>query len=540
MPPRGIRGSSTRQALRRPFGRERHAMSQEVMDGIRRSTLIIVGLTLLDKILALAKEMLFAYRFGVSRDLDVFNVAYAFPAILAMLLGQAVVSALVPLYMTWRERGPGELSRNLANLGSAAILFFLVLTVACAFWSEPIMAVIGYGFPEGEKALGESLVRLLVWLIFLEGGAAVLAGVLQADKSFAALYGAQLCINLAIIAALSFFGDMGVHALAMGFLIGTGVKALVMAVVLRGARFPLRPPRPPVTPCLREFFLLAWPLVIGGLVVNSNILVDQVMSTELPSGSVSALRYAYRINDLPLQLFVVAAAKAIFPFVSEQAEARDALGMRRVFWRGVLFLCMVSAGMTAFVLIFSTEIVTLLLRRGAFDDQAVASTALTLSWYAAGMVFASYAVLNGVFFTALRKNMTLMIVGVITMVCNAFFNLWFIRTIGGPEAVAMSTTVTVALTCTIFVAIIQRALGVFHEPPRLWPFLQVAGATLLAAGLAVAVRAGLTRLGLTGLWAFPAAALMFGAAFLGSLSLSRDTEIRWCLGMVLPWGRNRT
>ena len=30
------------------------------MDGIRRSTLVIVGLTFLDKILALGKEMLFA------------------------------------------------------------------------------------------------------------------------------------------------------------------------------------------------------------------------------------------------------------------------------------------------------------------------------------------------------------------------------------------------------------------------------------------------------------------------------------------------
>lgn len=509
------------------------------MDGIRRSTLVIVGLTFLDKILALAKEMLFAYRFGISRELDVFNVAYAFPAILAMLLGQAVISALVPLYMTWRGRGPGELRRNLANLGLLALLFFLALTVVCAVWSAPIMAVIGYGFPEGEKALGDSLIRLLVWLIFLEGGAAVMAGVLQAEKSFLALYGAQLCINLAIIGTLAAFGDMGVHALAVGFLAGTAAKAVVMAVALRGSRFPLGPPRPPVTPALREFVLLAWPLVVGGLVVNSNILVDQVMSTELPSGSVSALRYAYRINDLPLQLFVIAAARAIFPYVSEQAEGHDVLGMRRVFWRGVLFSCMVSAGMTAFVLLFSTEIVALLLRRGAFGDQAVASTALTLSWYATGMLFAAYAVLNGVFFTALRKNVTLLVVGVVTMLLNAIFNLWFIRTIGGPEAVAMSTTVTMALTCLIFLAIIQRALGVFHEPPRAWPFLQVAGATLAAVGLASAAKLGLAWLGLAGLWAFPAAALVFGGGFLGSLVLSRDTEIRWCLGMVLPWGRAR-
>ncbi|MYL82325.1 hypothetical protein GTA51_04130 [Desulfovibrio aerotolerans] len=515
-------------------GRDTPPMSLEVMDGIRRSTLIIVGLTLLDKILALGKEMLFAYRFGVSSELDVFNVAYAFPAILAMLLGQAVVSALVPLYMTWQGRGPLVLRRNLANLGWAVLLCMLALSFGCYVWSAPIMAVIGYGFPVGEQQLGNSLVRLLVWLIFLEGGAAVLAGVLQANKRFAALYGAQLAINLAIIAVLTVFGERGVTALAIGFLLGTTAKLLVMALALRGPAFPLTLPRAPAGPGLREFGLLVWPLVVGGLVVNSNILFDQVMSTELPPGSVSALRYAYRINDLPLQLFVIAAARAIFPFISEQAEARDTAGLRQVFWRGVLFLCLVSAGTTAFVLLFSQDIVMVLLQRGAFGREAAQATALTLAWYAVGMIFASYAVLNGVFFTALRKNKTLMLVGIVTMGLNVFFNLLFIRLVGGPQAIAISTTVTTALTCTIFMAIIQRALGVFRELPTLAPYLQVAGATLLATGLAFAVQSGLGYLALGELWIFLLAALVFAAAFLGSLLLSRNSEIRWCLDLVIP------
>lgn len=512
-------------------------MNREVMDGIRHSTLVIVGLTSLDKLLALGKEMLFAYRFGVDRDLDVFNVAYAFPAILAMLLGQAVVSALVPLYMSWRGQGPGVLRRNLGNLGAAAFLFFLALATACFFWSAPIMALTGYGFAGEQRALGESLSRLLAWLILLEGGAAVMAGVLQAEKSFLALYGAQLCVNLAIIGTLAFFGDLGVRALAVGFLAGTGLRALLLGAALRGARFPLRPPRPPILPGLREFALLSWPLVVGGLVVNSNILVDQVMSTELPAGSVSALRYAYRINDLPLQLFVFAAARAIFPYVSEQAATRDIPGMRRVFWRGVLFLCMVSAATTAFVLLFSTDIVTVLLKRGAFGEQAVEATALTLSWYCSGMIFAAYAVLNGVFFSALRKNLTLMAVGVATMALNVLFNRLFISMIGAPHAVAMSTTATMALTCAVLLVIIHRALGVFREPPRPGPFLHVAGATLAAAGLALAAREGLARLALSGPWTFPATALVFGAVLLLGLTLSRDPDIRWCLGMVIPGRR---
>jgi putative peptidoglycan lipid II flippase len=510
-------------------------MNQDVMDGIRRSTLVIVGLTLVDKVMALAKEMLFAYRFGVSRELDVFNVAYAFPAILAMLLGQAVIAAVVPLYMDWRERGPRVLQDHLATLGYAAVLFFLLLTLICFFWAAPIMEVIGYGFPEGEQVLGKALEQLLVWLILIEGGASILAGILQAKKSFAALYGAQLCINAGIIGTLIFLGDLGVRALVIGFLIGTSVKALVMILALRGQGFSLRPPRASSLPALREFIHLAWPLVVGGLVVNSNILVDQVMSTVLPAGSVSALRYAFRINELPQQLFVVALSAAIFPFISEQAEARDIKGMRQIFWRGVLFICMVSLAVTATVVLFSREIVAILLERGAFGPEAVESTALTLVWYSSGMIFSAYAMLNGMFFYALRKNKPLMIVGVFTMVVNAAFNALFIKIIGGPESIAISTAITMALTSLVFLVIIQKILGVFNDMPKFWPFIQIVCVSLLAFVIAGVAKIILNSLGLKALVVFPLAGALFFVVFLGSLHLSRDEQIHWCLGILLPW-----
>ncbi len=505
-----------------------------VLESIRHSTAIIIGLTLADKVLALAKEMFFAYRFGVNTDLDIFNIAYAFPGIVVMLLGQAVISTLVPLYISWSGSGSSKLQRALPTLGWTCLSFFLVITLVCYWLAPVIFSWMGFGFSDASHPLGSDLERMLVWLILLDGAGAVFSGVLNARKSFGVIYTAQLAINSSIILFLWLWRGLGVEGLAIGFLVGSAIKLFMLILATGRKHSPLSVPSTWDGPALREFASLTWPLIAGGLVVNANILVDQVMGTQLPEGSVSTLRYAYRINDLPVQLLVIAASRALFPYVSEQVVAKDSHGMRFVFWNSILFVVAVSLPVTAFVTIFSKDIVTILLLRGAFGLDAVDSTALTLQYYSFGMIFYAYLFLNGTFFTAMRLTKTLMVMGVVTMIMNIGFNWLFIKLIHGPEGIALSTTVTTGLTSLAFAFIIQRVLNVSSALPKFRPFATVLGLCILAAGLSWISRIGLSTLGIDPVWAFFPCAALFGAIYLGGLMRCRDEGLRWCVGMLIP------
>ncbi len=72
--------------------------SKSLASQIGRASAIVMIWTLVDKALAIGKEMLTAHRFGVSASLDVFNVAYSFPGTVVSLFSAALVSAFVPLY----------------------------------------------------------------------------------------------------------------------------------------------------------------------------------------------------------------------------------------------------------------------------------------------------------------------------------------------------------------------------------------------------------------------------------------------------------
>ncbi|MGD9609160.1 MAG: lipid II flippase MurJ [Desulfovibrionaceae bacterium] len=147
-------------------------------------------------------------------------------------------------------------------------------------------------------------------------------------------------------------------------------------------------------------FLVQGTLAGSVLIANSNLLVDQSMATQLSAGGLSTLRYAYRINDLPLQLIVLALSKAILPFVSEQVCDGDSSGLRRIFAQSLASLGLIAFPVIALVMLFAGDIVVVLLRRGAFDAEAARHTVLALRCYTGGLFFFPYACNNGAFFCA--------------------------------------------------------------------------------------------------------------------------------------------
>ena len=66
------------------------------------------------------------------------------------------------------------------------------------------------------------------------------------------------------------------------------------------------------------------PALFGVSVSQINLLLDTVLASLLPSGSVSWLYYSDRLTELPLGVFAIAIATVILPTLSgERARADD-------------------------------------------------------------------------------------------------------------------------------------------------------------------------------------------------------------------------
>jgi putative peptidoglycan lipid II flippase len=505
---------------------------------IGRAMVLIMVLGLLDKVLALAKEVLMAARFGVRPEMDAFNIAYAFPGIVNLLINGACVAAFVPLYAIWRGKTKAdEIRDNTLSVFYSAALFFIGLASLCCLGAPYILSVLGYGFVPDTMAMAVGMERWLVWLILVEGLGVVCCALLQSWKRFGRLTLAQALINVTIIAFLAAGRDLGIMALVYGLLAGTVLKVTAMLASLAGSG--LRPQAPfRFRPqALLRFAHLALPLLGNALITKSNILVDQSMSTSLPAGGVAVLRYAYRVNDLPVQIIVFALSQAIFPYISEQASRGDTAGLRAVFRQSMVFLCLVCLPITCYEIVFAEDIVTVLLRRGGFDAEAARMTALTLRCYGLGLFFLAYTFINGVFYCALQQGVVMLRLGGLTLLLNFGFNWLFLKLLGGPHAIALSTTLTMAIISTIFLHLLLRKLGREAVQGLAPSFLSVAGASGVAVAVCVPLRAIAVRSGLPPWVTLGALTIVFATVTLLLILAFKTGDVSLVIDQCLPWHR---
>ena len=427
---------------------------------IGKAGFIILVLTTTDKLLAVVREVIVAHRFGISSELDVFNIAVALPGLVVLIFSGAITAAFVPLYLEWSYRRTiSDANSQALSLLFFSVLFFGILAAAGYFFSSPIFSVIGYGFTDEAKNLGIILEKLLVFVILLDGAGIILMALLQAQKNFLSLQAAPILINITTIFLLvQFYESLGIYTLVWGLLLGTLFKTVYMAVVLRRRGFVFS------TKCtfrrsdFSQFIVLALPLLGGTLITSVNLLIDQIMATKLTSGAVSTLRYAYRIYDLPIQIIILALSKAIFPFISEQAIKADYAGLRSIFKQSVIFLALLTFPIIVLLVLCSHDIVGILLERGAFDSHATHQTAQTLVWYGLGLFFYAYSFVNGAFFSALKNTKPLFYIGCLSVFFNILFNYIFMHFFG-VKGIALSTTLTAGIASCIFLFWIKNRLG---------------------------------------------------------------------------------
>jgi len=509
-----------------------HARADASVD-IARASLIIVALTVVDKLLAILKEMVVAHRFGISSDLDVFNIAYAVPGILLLILTGALIQAFIPLYHEWRSRLPSEQADTAAcALLWAATLFFMLLAAALYLLSPQVFALTGYGFNAAQQQQGIRLQQFLAVLLVMDGAGSVLAALLQAKKRFLYLQTAPLFLNICSILILLWLAPaLGIDALVWGLIVGTLCKTMYMAVVLGREGFSFSARRVPDRSGLSMFVMLALPLLGSALLANCNLLVDQVMATGLAAGSVSSLRYAFRVYDMPVQIVVLAFSRALFPFVSQQAAEMDFESLRRHFRQSLILICLLSVPATAGAVVLARDMIGILFQRGAFDAAAAVQTAQVLILYSLGLFFSAYCFVNGVFFAALKHTAPLLYMGVLSTGLNIALNFLFMRLMG-VQGIALSTTVTAGCISCFFLYLLKRRLGITGFPRVRANVCVITGAGLAMLAAGWVFRTACAAFGMEPAALFCATGVLMVAVYCAGLWLLRTPEISGCCSLV--------
>jgi len=63
--------------------------------------------------------------------------------------------------------------------------------------------------------------------------------------------------------------------------------------------------------------VLAFPILLGSSVQYINVLVDQIMASFLPVGSIAALNYGNQLMTMVVGIFAASVSAAYYPYIIE-------------------------------------------------------------------------------------------------------------------------------------------------------------------------------------------------------------------------------
>jgi len=356
-----------------------------------RSVTTVGGYTLISRVLGFVRDVLTAAYLGAGAGADAFFIAQRLPNLFRSLFAEgAFNAAFVPLFAGMiaaegRERAK-EFAEEVLAVLLAALFVFVLLGEATMPWSLQIIAP-GFAASPEKYALTVALTRitfpylLFISLVSLQGG------ILNSVDRFAAAAATPVLLNLFMIAALgvSNYWPGGVaNALAWGVMLAGLAQFLWLMVSCAKAGMALSLPWPRLTEEVRRLLKLMGPGVFGAGVTQVNLLVSTALASLLPTGAVSYLYYADRLNQLPLGVVGIAVGTAILPPLSRQIRADDFEGALDTQNRGIELALLLTLP-AAIALAIAAEPILAIFERGQFGLTELRETAPALAAYALGL-----------------------------------------------------------------------------------------------------------------------------------------------------------
>lgn len=458
---------------------------------IARGAAVVMAAFVLSNIVGLIRQILITRAFGTSADLDAFYAAARLPEILfSLVAGGALGSAFIPTFTGFLENKKTTDAWQLAS--SIVNLVTLVLVAICAlawlFAPQLVGSILAPEFPVNQQVLTVDLLRIQLLTPILFGASGLLMGILNAHQNFLlpALAPSMYWLGL-IFGALFLAPSMGVHGLAWGAVIGAGLHLGVQLPGLLRLRPRYQFQLGLKLASVRNVGKLMAPRLLGVAAVQINFLINTIVASGLPAGSLSAITVAFQVMTMPQVVIAQAIAIAALPTFSAQVAGGRMDEMRSSLvstLRGVLLLSLpASVGL----ILLREPIVALLFQRGEFGAADTQLVAWALLWYAAGLVGHSVVEIASRAFYAMHDTRTPVLIGTAAMALNVVLSLtlpaaFVLRGWAPHGGLALANSFATFLEMLVLLYLMRRRLGGLEEGRLLSGFGSAAAGSLVLLG----------------------------------------------------------
>jgi len=389
--------------------------------------------TFLSRIFGFFRDSLIAYTFGATLYTDAFYVAFRIPNLFRRLLGEgALTSAFIPVFKRIHIREDRNYEAKFLKGYFFILLVVVSLIVAIAIISAKyIVMVYAPGFLKYPFlfSLTVKLNKIMFIYLLLVAISSYFMGVLNTYNHFFSPAFSPVLLNLGIIfgVIVALLYQKDVVFLAYGVIFGGFLQTIFQFFFVRRLKIPFGI-KWYIDDNVKEVGKLFLPTILGFSAYQLNLLINTVLASMLPKGSISYLYYTDRLVELVLGVFIVAIATVLLPSLSKYAEKGEFDILEKEAGYALQLGFLLSFPALIGLELLGKDIIAILFERGNFTAYATNMTFKSLKFAGFSIISVAVIRISSPIYYALKNTKTPVFISIVAIFINAVFGYFLMQT----------------------------------------------------------------------------------------------------------------
>ncbi len=395
-------------------------MLRKSASNVAGAAIVLVFFSFLSKGLGFVREIVFANKFGLSDSFDIFLVGSVFPTIIVSVLIYLGQNYFIPNYAKLKDDVEKDefLKAVLFFFFFSSFIIVVLLFIFSDFIVKSYLGVVNYK----SISTAVNIFRLYLFSIPIWSIISIFSAYLQAEYDFSTPSISLVISSIVLIITVLFFTYyLGIFAIPVGFLVGTFLQLVFLIIVIRKRIKISLTFEAGIFKKLsigKSLFIILLIEILGQIFV----VADRQYYNKIDSGGFAALNYASNIYQLPITIFSLAFAMALFPKLSDDFHNSSIKKFNETISKSLSVSFYFFLPVMMIFLMSSEFIIRIIYQHGNFTSSGTALTSDLLRIYSYSLAFyAGYSIFYKAYFSKGIAHI-LLIVGIGVVVTKFVLN----------------------------------------------------------------------------------------------------------------------
>lgn len=437
----------------------------EMRNKIVKSSLLLIVITVITKMLGLIREVVMANYLGTSAVSDAYIIGTTISQIVITGFAGSFLKTYLPIATEERYKSEREYNNYTAQIlmvGTSLFLFISCLLFATAKYTTYWLSS---GASDDVTSMAVNVCKATAFPSIFLLGIYIFQGYLHTQERFLSNIIYPVVMNLTIIICM-ILGKGDINYLSLGYNLSIILSMLCLWLYSRHYGFKnvsLKGTRK--NKAVKRVILLTLPLFFGGIVSEINEIIDRSFSAFYEEGVLTALRYGKLLEIFIVSAIGIAIGQAVYPKIAQLRQENKYEELSSVVSNILIVFCVICIPLFVGVVITGNDLVNVVLLRGAFDSVSAKNTSITFIIYSISILPVSInEILSRVFF-AYNDSKRPVIYSMIAMGFNIILNIVVVFLIKMDfYSLAITTSVSETIMAVLFFIGVTKKL---HLPIRI-------------------------------------------------------------------------